>query len=744
MWNKNLEFTKTEEEIVRNYNKIYKYIFKYSIIVIIFVISLIILNQQLNKSPQLNINDTFIIEKAKLIWEFNKITNQSIDNKELQIHILQWELNMTQDFIFSTNNLISYKNLILPTNVLINDSLQIKDKNYFLNSWYEITQLENFAKNILFTNSEQLDKSNKNIISLPIKDNITDTFYLSCIQDNKIINTTCNYYINNFINTFFVYEVQKDYKGLKEIFYKLQNTPHKENMCDAMKKYILYSNDTSKELENIFISCGDKYYQDYYSTQLFIEIQEQLQKWYITPTVYTNKLLNNYKLISYQQLIYNDIHNNNINKIRFEAYIYYLQELLKNTEKIDSFYLDLTYWFNNTYLTNILNKLKYQMSDKTKADIDYIINNFNKISNWDNLVWYIGLKTKLVNKNLETNIKLAWDLDITISQQDEINKLLDGIESLSFFKIIREKIVEDRIKITWYFSIKQPEWITPLYVSIIVKNKDDKLIIDTINFSEYKDLKETLSSIISNKDYTIPELYQYLQENIHIFLSDDNISTCDMIKNTINEIYQSNQEMKELEMLECNPQKISIIKHEDINKELQKTYYKITLDNFDITSIMISNRTLEQDITNYLKNIDTNNITIAKIIWEIILYKEEKQVYIQQWSNNIIITLEDFQKFLWTIPNDMVEWNNKIIVEFTIQEINFIWNYNITSKKVWPLYLQNNKVDEEWNIQKDINIDSFELTLTQDNQNKINEFLIDPIKYIKKIDSTAATQYLDL
>lgn len=370
MWNKNLEFTKTEKEIIKNYSKIYKYIYKYSILVLLAIIALIILNKQINTSKILDLNETFTIEKAKLIWEFNKVTNQSIDNKELTVHILQWELNMTQDFIFSTDNLVSYKGLILPKNVFIHQSLQLKDKDYFNNSWYDIKDLENFAKNILFTNSEQLNKSTKNIISLPIKNNIESTFYLWCINDYKIINTTCNYYINNFLDTFFIYDIKKDYKWLKEIFYKLQNTSYKEKMCESMKKYILYSNDTHKELENIFITCGDDYYQNYYSTQLFIEIQEQLKKGYINPTVYTNKLLNNYKLISYQQLIYNDIHNNNVNKIRFEAYIYYLQELLKNTEKIDPFYLDLTYWFNNTYLTNVLNKLKYQMSDQTKSDID--------------------------------------------------------------------------------------------------------------------------------------------------------------------------------------------------------------------------------------------------------------------------------------------------------------------------------------------------------------------------------------
>ena len=67
------------------------------------------------------------------------------------------------------------------------------------------------------------------------------------------------------------------------------------------------------------------------------------------------------------------------------------------------------------------------MSDKTKSDTETIINHFNKINNWDSLVWYIWLKTKLINKDLETNIKLADDLEITIDEQNQTNKLLDGI-----------------------------------------------------------------------------------------------------------------------------------------------------------------------------------------------------------------------------------------------------------------------------------------------------------------------------
>jgi hypothetical protein len=44
-----------------------------------------------------------------------------------------------------------------------------------------------------------------------------------------------------------------------------------------MEKYILYSNDTNDKLENIFITCGETYYEKFHTLKLFLEIQNQLQ-----------------------------------------------------------------------------------------------------------------------------------------------------------------------------------------------------------------------------------------------------------------------------------------------------------------------------------------------------------------------------------------------------------------------------------------------------------------------------------
>ena len=731
MFENKLDFTNTEKKIVSKYTKIHKFIFRYSIFIIIWLISIYILSQQINKTPILDITDNFVIEKAKLIWEFHKIIEQNTNNENINIHILQWTLEMADDFIFSTNNLIWYKWLIMPNTLFAENLANIKSKEYFEKEDYDVKDLETFTTNILFTNSDQITKEKKNHISLPLNGNITNTFYLRCINTPTTINTICSYYIDNFLDTFFIYDIQQDYKWLIDIFNTLKKTTHKENLCKSMNKYILYSNDTNEKLENIFIECWQNYYQNFHTLQLFLDIQNQLQKWYINKIVYQNKILNHYKLISYQQIIYNDIHQNIVNNIRFETYINYLQELLKKENKIDWFYIDLSYWLNNNHLINILNKTKYEVSDKKKIEIDNIINSLNKLNNGDQLIWYAWLKNKLTNKSLEKNNDLDSSLQINQEQQDIINKLLEWTKELSFFKIISDKISWDKIKISWYFSIETNEWINPIYTSLMAEMVDNDLIINNIKLNWYEELNKIIGEIIKTKKYTISEIYTYIQNNIGILSSNNKISTCELISNTINKMKEWNKNISELNLMGCDSNKISVFKTETLNKKVIKTYYKLTLDNFNITDIMISDKELESDISNYLSNINTNNITISSMVWEILNYKPETKEYIQQGSNNIIITLEDFELYLWTIPDDIVEWTNQIISEFTIQWIKFIWNYDITSKKLWPLYFKNN-----------LAISDFELYLTSNNQNKINEFLIDPLKYIQKTNSTIVNEYL--
>jgi len=137
------------------------------------------------------------------------------------------------------------------------------------------------------------------------------------------------------------------------------------------------------------------------------------------------------------------------------------------------------------------------------------------------------------------------------------------------------------------------------------------------------DLNETVGNIIKQKKYTITEIYQYIQSNINIFLSSDIISTCELIKNRIENYKDNNKQINYIELTNCDQENINIIKEEKEDKETIKLFYKIKLNNFNILDIKISDKDLENEILKYLNNINTNHITIPNIIQQIISYKKE-------------------------------------------------------------------------------------------------------------------------
>jgi len=725
--------------IEKNYKKTYNVFFQYLIFIVIFIVWVLLISKTLSTRNLLDINDNFTIEKTKLIWEFNKKLNQNIDNNDITAYITNGVLETNEELLLSIDNLILYKDLVMPRNIFLYNISPINWKFYFSQTWYDLKELEVFINNTIFSNSNEINKSMKNIVSLPINENIENTFYTKCIYQFRIFNKTCDYYIKNFIDNLYIYNISNDYKGLQKIFNELSKTKYKKNICESMKKYILYSKDTRPELEEIFLSCGDEYHTTFKTLKIFLEIQSQLNKWYINSSLYNNKILNNYKLISYQQLIYNNLQENIINNISFDSYINYTKSILKNPDKIDNFYFDVTYRFNNNYIINVLNKLKYKVTEAKKIEIENIIKDLNIINNGDNLEWYIWLKHKLVNKELD-NINTK-DSDISAETESEIYKMLQNLKSLSFLRIINEKVSENKIKISWYLSIKLDDSNIPLYLWFIIKNIDNKPIIESININEYDDLNNTISNIIKQKDYTITEIYQYIQNNINIFLSNNNISTCDIILDKMEKIKDDNKEINNIDIMECNWNKINILKEE----EKIKTYYKIIMENFNIKDISISDKNIENEIKQYLNNINTNHITIPNIIWEIISHKKKFISTTQEWSNNIIITIEDLERYLWIMPKDIAEYNKIILIDFSINSINFIWDYDVKSKKLWQLYfkynIENDKDINNTLKKEDLFINNFEIYLKEDNQNQINEFLVDPINYINNIDPTVVANY---
>jgi hypothetical protein len=66
---------------------------------------------------------------------------------------------------------------------------EIKDIEYFKDSNYETAELEKMLNNTIFINYDDIQKDEKSITLLPLKNNsIEDTFYISCANQHKIFN----------------------------------------------------------------------------------------------------------------------------------------------------------------------------------------------------------------------------------------------------------------------------------------------------------------------------------------------------------------------------------------------------------------------------------------------------------------------------------------------------------------------------------------------------------------------------
>ncbi len=96
-----------------------------------------------------------------------------------------------------------------------------------------------------------------------------------------------------------------------------------------------------------------------------MEIQATLENQSFDKTIYKDPLLNIYKLLSYQQQIYQDFLINKPDTYKISVYLDLVRELLTR-KSIDPFYIDETYRYNNKYLAPSLEKLTYQSTTFTQ------------------------------------------------------------------------------------------------------------------------------------------------------------------------------------------------------------------------------------------------------------------------------------------------------------------------------------------------------------------------------------------
>lgn len=727
----------TIKEVSAKYKRIYTSIFKYGIFIILIIIAIAktrgISNQEYTASAI--IDQDLEIKKTKLIGSFSSRLAQGKGNPDIKTYITLGEFKKDNEIFQSYNNLLTYKWYVVPRLFWISNNMPLQPISYYEKDNYSINEMDTFFKNMIIASNKGLNLNNKQPQLLINKDIVTD-FNLQCLFQKKIYNGICDIYITNFIKSFFIYTIQTDINWFKNVFNSLVwDTTYKQNLCTQLTNYVLYSNNTSDEIAKLFGSCPESNFDIFNKFVYFSEVQKELENKFISKKVYNDDMINTYKIISFQQIMYDDINKKRINTDRINGYIDFIQEILKKN-MISKFYKEVIYYFNNYYLIKSLEDPEIINKVGDKSEIDKITKRLETINNGNQLIGFEGLvnniNSKIIIQGKSYIPENTGNNDITST----LETLLGQIDNLT----IREKIFSGNnilLKAIWQVqnSNNTSDWANNLKLGtkLRLQEKDKVLYVKQIDIEWYPDFTQTINQLIQKQTWGFADLQRYINQNQAILNQKESQSVANTTEKNCQKIIQ---ELSGQDVQKCDQNKIVI----DILRKNKVISLNVSHDSFVPNKIDISDTEAKTILTNYInqpeitaqlqgRSINDNTITdfIKDIIKAIIDNKPLTNTGNFEWSSNTIIIMEKVKNYLGVVLTDIVEKNWKILIQFSINGVNFIGNYNFEEQKIQTLYFKDAAENNNPLLIKN-------LTLTLDNDHKadLENFVTNPLNYIKE------------
>lgn len=717
--------TEDQTHIIKRYRRFFVIVFKYLFLVLALCACVLLFQKIFLGTPSLATDDdTSSLEKTKLIATFQKFLKQTIQGNDIEVFILQWPLLTKDNLIISQNNLISYKWFIVPRILSIPSVLSLKDASYFQDGTYATGELERFITNLILTSQDDSPLPTKSA-QIILKNTIADTFNLGCLFETKFYQQTCNHYLKQFLSPFFVYQLDTDYTGLQNVFSSIQqNEFYRNEFCATMKKYVLYSNDTNKKLVSIFDACGVEY-EDFFRKMLFfVDIQQQLQNHLISNDVYKDQTLNIYKLLSYQQVLYQDFQDLQIRNSQYVAYLGYVQELVKR-KAVPSFYLDEIYWYNTYYLKRTLLTTRYdnRLGDLKETDITTIVKTIDTINMGSSLQWYSGLVLLVSNPRILANTISGQNNSVETLQQTITKEIM----TISYLTIVQSSIVDDTIYIKWYFLVgnqKIPSTLRLIY-------QENSFFVQNVDLPNYSELTSILQWLVSSRSTSIGELFSAVTKNLPLY-QNNSVDTTGLTNMCAS--VRGLETSLDMKVSICTVDVLVLSKMMGTSS----VTYTFFLQNFSPTTIIVSDVWLQSAIEDTIANLKKGT-TLTTLLSTILDPSSITSPTQHEGSANTIAALVDMQTFLGITPNDIAEKDNKILIDFSLNKINFVAGYIVKDHLLSPRYFKDIPTTDGLPLL----IQDFSLALNDKNLDIISLFIKDPLSYIKAIDLTAWKNYTE-
>ena len=246
----------------------------------------------------------------------------------------------------------------------------------------------------------------------------------------------------------------------------------------------------------------------------------------------------------------------------------------------------------------------------------------------------------------------------------------------------------------------------------------------SIEIKDQPSFNQALQNIINTQTQglTFRAMYQFINDSIAVYL----------IPKTQNNLCDRINQIISINTIACGSSQIQINKVKD-----PANIYTIGLSGELITNINHPDQATQEAVQKFV-GIESDFVRLPTLIATILDTKTETNKEENKITQTNIIRINDkIQQFFDTKLDDISYYNNIYFIQFQIQNINFIAQYDLQTHTIIDLYFKDVMMDK-----KPIAIKNINLTLSQTNQTNTDSFADDPLAYIQNINRSAFTAYL--
>ena len=686
-----------------------------------------------------SVQDSFNLQDISLIKEQNfqsKNSYQSFVSQQSWITLISfWGMVQPNNsgFLSQDNLLLVGDKFVLPR-IAGWDTKQITDFiQIFSGGSYQSSDFSSFFQEILVNPLSLTSLRNLDFKKHKVDQNISEYFWLDCLHTRSVGSFVCNSAVRKFLENFYVVDssanvdesdpysysiLNPDPEGewdsllniLIEIYPKVRYSQEKKKLfCDGVINYMLYWGVGNSTLTDMMVSCDAETFKHYSFMKDFTEIKNGFLWGASDGKFYNHMRLNQYKLFSLQQLLYKQIKGSAQVESILTSYLdFWTNLLLKETEResqlLDSFSKQFSHWYHQNLL------LPYLRDDHAKVSTEQknqLLTKLLQIENGDKNGLFKGIA-----KNEEVFVENPQEV---IEQKVDLEQLFRANTPVQF--ILTSSVM------SWdALIVKGEDQVTNLRLEAELSFNGATLYVTKIIIPKDKNLTEYVNTLLSTDKFSFLKTLWLIKDNQEIAQGSQNfeLNLCEILQKEFGESVKK-----------CWKTEVLMIKSIDTASGVN---YRFLLKDDVLKGIEISDQTLQQQILSELDRKAVNRDTTFWFIQKIWNYELKSN---DSWfgAKEQILVNDAFVKYFKQKPKKVnVVWG-VIKIYFSIKEIDFIGQYDLATNRLSQISLDFGEV------RKPIIVQRLVFDLNEKSVDQINAFLLDPIGYLRKINSRMVDVY---